>query len=134
MDTMMIAIIVIAVLACSIIIFVILSLFSPRVQGKMMSKQIKSVKHMMDYSKDDLKELMKTTAKTGTIAEKEILDENEDIMSNNERRKANIKKEGIEVTARAIKDGLTSNKIYCRYCGTSIESDSRFCKNCGKEQ
>lgn len=134
MDTMMIVIIVIAVLACSIIIFVILSLFSPRVQGKMMSKQIKSVKHMMDYSKDDLKELMKTTAKTGTIAEKEILDENEDIMSSNERRKANIKKEGIEVTARAIKDGLTSNKIYCRYCGTSIESDSRFCKNCGKEQ
>lgn len=134
MDTMMIAIIVIAVLACSIIIFVILSLFSPRVQGKMMSKQIKSVKHMMDYSKDDLKELMKITAKTGTIAEKEILDENEDIMSNNERRKANIKKEGIEVTARAIKNGLTSNKIYCRYCGASIESDSRFCKNCGKEQ
>lgn len=134
MDTMMIVIIVIAVLACSIIIFVILSLFSPRVQGKMMSKQIKSVKHMMDYSKDDLKELMKTTAKTGTIAEKEILDENEDIMSSNERRKANIKKEGIEVTARAIKDGLTSNKIYCRYCGVSIESDSRFCKNCGKEQ
>lgn len=134
MDTMMITIIVIAVLACSIIIFVILSLFSPRVQGKMMSKQIKSVKHMMDYSKDDLKELMKTTAKTGTIAEKEILDENEDIMSSNERRKANIKKEGIEVTARAIKDGLTSNKIYCRYCGVSIESDSRFCKNCGKEQ
>ena len=134
MDTMMVAIIVIAVLACSIIIFVILSLFSPRVQGKMMSKQIKSVKHMMDYSKDDLKELMKTTAKTGTIAEKEILDENEDIMSNNERRKANIKKEGIEVTVRAIKDGLTSNKIYCRYCGVSIESDSRFCKNCGKEQ
>lgn len=130
----MIAIIVIAVLACSIIIFVILSLFSPRVQGKMMSKQIKSVKHMMDYSKDDLKELMKTTAKTGTIAEKEILDENEDIMSSNERRKANIKKEGIEVTARAIKDGLTSNKIYCRYCGAYIESDSRFCKNCGKEQ
>ena len=119
MDTMMIAITVIAVLACSIIIFVILSLFSPRVQGKMMSKQIKSVK---------------TTAKTGTIAEKEILDENEDIMSSNERRKANIKKEGIEVTARAIKDGLTSNKIYCRYCGASIESDSRFCKNCGKEQ
>ena len=134
MDIMIIAIIVIGVLACSIIIFVILSLFSPRVQGKMMSKQIKSVKHMMDYSKDDLKELMKTTAKTGTIAEKEILDENEDIMSSNERRKANIKKEGIEVTARAIKDGLTSNKIYCRYCGTSIESDSRFCKNCGKEQ
>lgn len=134
MDIMIIAIIVIAVLACSVIIFVILSIFSPKFQGKMMSKQIKSVKHMMDYSKDDLKELMKTTAKTGTIAEKEILDENEDIMSNNERRKANIKKEGIEVTARAIKDGLTSNKIYCRYCGTSIESDSRFCKNCGKEQ
>ena len=63
-----------------------------------------------------------------------LYDENEDIMSSNERRKANIKKEGIEVTARAIKDGLTSNKIYCRYCGASIESDSRFCKNCGKEQ
>ena len=40
MDAMMIAIIVISVLACSIIIFVILSLFSPKVQGKMMSKQI----------------------------------------------------------------------------------------------
>ena len=77
----MIAIIVIGVLACSIIIFVILSLFSPRVQGKMMSKQIKSVKHMMDYSKDDLKELMKTTAKTGTIAKKEKHEKNERIWS-----------------------------------------------------
>ena len=26
------------------------------------------------------------------------------------------------------------NNGYCKHCGTSIDSDSTFCKKCGKEQ
>ena len=38
-----------------IFIFVILSIVSPKFRGKIMSNQVKAVKHMADYSKEDLK-------------------------------------------------------------------------------
>lgn len=41
----------------------------------------------------------------------------------------------ISPKARAIKEGLTEDEtIYCKHCGASIDSDSTFCKKCGKEQ
>ncbi len=30
-------------------------------------------------------------------------------------------------------DGFTEPKIYCKHCGASIDADSNFCSNCGKE-
>ncbi len=107
---------------------------SPKLRGKLMSRQIKAAKHMMDYSKEDLKDLLSTSADIGINAEKEILDNNEETMKDNATRKANISKEGIEITANAIKEGLSKNKIYCKHCGKLIDEDSRFCKSCGKEQ
>ena len=115
-------------------VLMIALMISPKLQGKLMSRQIKATKHMMDYSKEDLKDLLSTSADIGINAEKEILDNNEETMKDNVIRKANINKKGIEITANAIKEGLNGSKIYCKHCGKIIDDDSKFCKSCGKEQ
>ena len=114
-------------------VLMIALMISPKLQGKLMSRQIKATKHMMDYSKEDLKDLLSTSADIGINAEKEILDNNEETMMENATRKANINKKGIEITANAIKEGLNGSKIYCKHCGKLIDDDSKFCKSCGKE-
>lgn len=122
-----------------IIIFIILivytiSKFGPKIREKTFNKQIKYLKNMVDCNKDDIADLMKTTAKLSENIEKEILDENETIMSYNAKSKANINKDAITITAEAIKDGLSSSKKYCKYCNTSLENDAIYCKKCGKKQ
>lgn len=115
-------------------VLMIALMISPKLRGKIMSSQIKATKHMMDYSKEDLKDILSTSADIGINAEKEILDNNEETMMENATRKANINKKGIEITANAIKEGLNGSKIYCKHCGKLIDEDSKFCKSCGKEQ
>lgn len=115
-------------------VLMIALMISPKLRGKLMSRQIKATKHMMDYSKEDLKDILSTSADIGIKAEKEILDNNEETMEDNVTRKANINKKGIEITTNAIKEGLTRSKIYCKHCGKLIDDDSKFCKSCGKEQ
>lgn len=125
---------IIPILVVLTFIFTITLMVSPKLRGKWMSKQIEATKHMMEYSKDDLKDILSTSKSVEVNAEKEILDNNEEIMKDNVTRKANINKEGIEITAKAIKEGLTNNKVYCKYCGKLIDSDSKYCKVCGREQ
>ena len=115
-------------------VLMIALMISPKLRGKLMSRQIKATKHMMNYSKEDLKDILSTSADIGINAEKEILDNNEETMEDNVTRKANINKKGIEITTNAIKEGLTRSKIYCKHCGKLIDDDSKFCKSCGKEQ
>ena len=115
-------------------VLMIALMISPKLRGKLMSRQIKATKHMMDYSKEDLKDILSTSADIGINVEKEILDNNEETMRENATRKANINKKGIEITANAIKKGLNGSKIYCKHCGKLIDEDSKFCKSCGKEQ
>lgn len=115
-------------------VLMIALMISPKLRGKLMSRQIKATKHMMEYSKEDLKDILSTSADIGINAEKEILDNNEETMEDNVTRKANINKKGIEITTNAIKEGLTRSKIYCKHCGKLIDEDSKFCKSCGKEQ
>ena len=82
-----------------------------------MSNQIEATKHMMEYSKEDLKNILSISKSIEVNAEKEMLDNNEEIMKDNITKKANINKEGIEITAKAIKEGLSNNKVYCKVCG-----------------
>lgn len=89
-------------------IFTFAMIFSPKLRGKMMSKQIKAAKYMLDETEEDLKDMS--------------------------TRGANISKEGIEITTRAIKDGLTKERKYCKYCGEAIDEDSKYCKKCGERQ
>lgn len=63
----------------------------------------------------------------------DLINENEDILKNLSTKSANIEKEGIEIRARAIKDGFTKEKTYCKHCGAEIDIDSNFCNKCGKQ-
>ena len=121
-------------------IFIFSTILSPKLRGKILSSQIRATKHMLDYSKEDLQDLMTTTASMGIDAEKAILDKKEDTMRNNATRKANINKDSIEITTKAIKDGLTNSNVsnqntkYCKECGKKIPSDAKFCAYCGEKQ
>lgn len=36
--------------------------------------------------------------------------------------------------AKGIKEGLSDEEtVYCKYCGSLIDADSRFCSKCGKQ-
>ena len=91
-----------------IFIFLIAMFISPKFRGKMMSRQIKAQKYMIDEVKDDLKSI------------------SDDM--------AFATKDGVKTVAGAIKDGFTKNSIFCKHCGSEIDEDSKFCKKCGKEQ
>ena len=92
-----------------VFILVIAQIISPKFRGKMMSRQIKAAKYMMDESKDDIRNISTNMA--------------------------DATKDGIEITTRAIKDGLIKDeRVYCKHCGSLINKDSKFCKNCGGEQ
>ncbi len=113
-----------------VFIFVILSIISPKFRGKMMSRQIKATKHMVDYSKEDLEDL----SSTAISIKKNILDENEDVLREISDMESNIKKDYVKTMASSIKEGFSEDTMYCKHCGSIIDSDSKFCKNCGKEQ
>lgn len=101
--------VIIPIFVLLVFVFVIAMMFSPKLRGKMMSKQVKAAKYMMDETKDDI----------------------ESISTN----LADATKNGVETTTRAIRKGITEDeKIYCKYCGDKIDKDSKFCKSCGKEQ
>ena len=125
---------IIPILVVCIFIFTFAMILSPKLRGKMMSHQIKSLKYMMEESSADLTNLTTTTANAAIKAKKNILDENEDVLRDLATRQANISKDGIETTVRAIKKGFTTESIYCKHCGQAIDHDSKFCKNCGKKQ
>lgn len=101
--------IIVPIFIMIVFVFIIIQIISPQFRGKLMSREIKAIKYMVDESKEDLT----------------------DISTN----MANATKEGIKTTTSAIKEGLMSTEnIYCKYCGTKIDKDSKFCKQCGKEQ
>ncbi len=64
---------------------------------------------------------------------KDIVDSNEELLKELSTKSANISKDAIEIKARAVKSGFTTGEMFCKHCGTSIDSDSKFCKSCGKE-
>lgn len=99
-------IIFIMVLVMQIFVFAII--FSPKLRAKFMRHQLKSTKYMLDQNEELLKEL--------------------------NTKSANVSKEGIEIKARAMKNGFGPATNYCSSCGERIDTNSKFCKYCGEEQ
>lgn len=123
------------ILVIAIFIFTFAMLFSSKLRGKMMGREIKSVKHMLDESKDDIADITTTASNITIKSRKDILDQNEDTLKDLATRNAKIHKDAIESTIKSVKTALTeSDKIYCKHCGKRIDKDSKFCKSCGKEQ
>ena len=121
---------IIPIIAIGIFIFTFIMIFSPKARSKMMKRQMKTLKYMMEDNQDILTDL----SKSALNVQHDILTKNEDALKNIATKQANINKEGIKIKSEAIKDGFYGKNIYCKYCGSSIDSDSRFCKNCGKQQ
>ena len=105
-DIFNIMFIVVPLISALIFIFVFAMILSPKLRGKFMSNQIKASRYMMDNSKEDLKSI------------------SDDM--------AYATKDSIKTTASAIRDGFSVENTYCKYCGSIIDSESMFCKNCGK--
>lgn len=121
--------IVVPILVFAGFIFTFALILSPKLRGKMMSKQIDAASHMMKYSKNSLSDL----AGTALDVKKSILTENEDVLKEMYTKEAEIEKEGLKIKTSAIKEGLSGiNNKYCKHCGALIDSDSTFCKSCGK--
>ena len=64
----------------------------------------KTAKYIQEENKEDLKEIVTTTAE--------------------------IHSEAVTVTTKAIKEGL-KDTMYCKHCGKEVDIDSKFCKHCG---
>lgn len=99
--------IVIPVIALAIFALTIFLFVSPKFRAKFMGQNIKAAKYMLEDNEKDLEYIV--------------------------NKKADISRDGIIKTTRAIKEGFSSDTIYCKYCGSLIEKDSKFCKNCGKK-
>ena len=39
----------------------------------------------------------------------------------------------VRETVKGLKEGLSEEERKCKYCGTFVDGDSKYCKNCGKE-
>lgn len=111
-------------------IYTFLMIFNPKFRGKLLSKQIKATKHMIDYSKEDLEDIGNIAIQT----KKNIMEQSEDNLKDISEIESNIKQEYVKNIAKGIKEGLLdSETIYCKHCGSSIDSDSKYCKSCGKK-
>ena len=116
-------------------IFSITIIVSPKARGKVMARQYKSLRYMMDESKDDMEYVTKEGIKIAAHGTKEGLDEAKDDIEQATTTMAEATKEGLKTTAKALKEGLTEDDtIHCKHCGEVIDNDSKFCKKCGKEQ
>lgn len=114
-------------------IFVVLMFVSPKLRGKLMSRQVKALNHMTDYSKKDFEDINYNVADASMNANKRLMEDNYDDLEDMASMNANINKDAIYIKSKAIKDGLSSFMIYCKYCGNKIDSDSKYCNYCGKK-
>ena len=99
---------IVPILVILVFILTFAGIISPKFRAKMMGKQIKATKYMVDELKDDLRDI------------------NTDL--------ADASRDAIRMRTSAVREGFTGDYSYCKHCGSSIDSDSRFCKKCGKEQ
>ena len=110
------------------------SVISGKGQSKLMARQIKRSKQILEDNKEGIKDLQKLGAELNIDVRKEILEDKMDSLQDISSVSADIESVGLEKKAAAIKKGLGSDTVYCKHCGALIDSDSRYCKVCGKEQ
>ena len=66
---------------------------------------------------------------------KNIIEENKDALKDISSATGEIASEGVKQVAKSAMEGVNdADKIYCKHCGQLIDSDSKFCSFCGKEQ
>ena len=107
--------------------------FSPKLKGKIMSREISAFKHMMNYSKNDVKNIKENMGNISIDSEHDILMQNKNKIKEINNIYYETKKDSIKNTIKDIK-GELKNGCYCKFCEKKIDTDSKYCKNCGKRQ
>lgn len=133
--------ILVPVLAFGIMIFVFLMIFSGKTRSKFMGHQLNMQKQMLEDNKETIKDIAEISGEIGIKSKRNIMDNNEEDLRHMATMGADISKDAIRTTTSAIREGLTGDNSesgtgssYCKHCGAKIDSDSKFCKKCGKEQ
>ncbi len=98
--------VVVPILMIVIFGFTFVMILSPKLRGKWMAKQLEATKYMMEASKGTMKDIAKTTSEV----QHDIIEENKDLMKETADMQAEIHKDAIKTTAKAIKDGLKDEK------------------------
>ena len=122
-------------LAICMIVFTVCIMFVPSFRSKFFGHQLRMQKRMLEDNKDVITDIGKISGEIGVKTSKGVLDENEDDIRHVVTKTADVSKEAITITTRAIREGFTEeNTVYCKHCGANIDADSTFCKKCGKKQ
>lgn len=117
----------------STFIFVFAMFFSPKLKGKIMSREISAFKHMMNYSKNDVKNIKENMGNISIDSEHDILMQNKNKIKEINNIYYETKKDSIKNTIKDIK-GELKNSCYCKFCEKKIDTNSKYCESCGKKQ
>lgn len=122
------------IIAILIFAYVLMFMFGTKTRSKMLNRQIRSLRGGVGMSKEDLESMMSVLGEVSINSRKKILNEHKDELKEMRDIEAEINKDAIKETSKAIKEGFTSSSsLYCKYCGKDIDEDSVFCKSCGKK-
>lgn len=72
--------------------------------------------------------------KAQIATQKYIQEENKQELTDIVDSGADILSPAVTKITKAVKDVDNKALVFCKYCGTEIDADSKFCKSCGKEQ
>lgn len=120
------------VLFIGVFSFVMMMMFGTKTRAKILSKQFESLSGAASMSKEDIENLLTNLSSATIKSRKKVLDENEEDLKDIKDTEVRINKDAIRETAKAVKEGFTGS-IFCKYCGASIDDDSKYCKACGKK-
>lgn len=113
-------------------VFVLLMIFNPKIRSKMMGRQLKATKMILDDNKETIKDIHNLQADIAIESTDNILDKHEKTLEKNMTKMANIGSSSVETTVRAVKQGIKNTKE-CPKCKKYNEEDAKFCKECGTE-
>ena len=72
--------------------------------------------------------------KMKTKTHKYIQNENKKDFKDIAQSGAEIIREPVKTIAQSIKEGVSEDSVHCKRCGAKIDSDSKFCSECGEKQ
>ena len=113
--------------------YVMMIMFSSKARSKMIARQVKSLRGATDMSKEDIEEMLTNLSGASINSKKRIIEENEDTLKDIKDAEARINKDAVRETAGAVKEGFFGSTVSCKQCGTHIDNDSTYCKQCRGE-
>lgn len=125
--------VVITIIAFGIVLFTFVIIFSPKLRAKMMSRNVKSLKYMTDYSKKDIEDIVKNIGDISINSKHKILTENKNKIKEITNIGEEALRDSIKNTLNTVKKSFKDNN-YCKYCGKTIDVDSKYFKFCGENQ